>query len=246
MKLFSYLNIMSVVIIDERAPTQIERGLLKCGFYVLRAPKSKYLPTALASHPDMLTFLDGDTLISSAAYVEEAPAFFDDLSRLTRLSFTLTSSVPKKEYPHDCIFNALVVGNRLFARTASADGAIISLAKKRGYEVIDVKQGYPACTVLPLSSDAAVTADCGMARAMRKCGIEVTEIENGDILLPPYDYGFIGGAAGVFEGCVYFFGEPKLHRGGEAILSAARALGLRTVSLYDGPLLDLGRALFAK
>ncbi len=237
---------MKTAIIDIRTPSDAERALLKLGFSVLRAPRSKKLPAPLASHPDMLMCIIGKTLVSSADYVDEALTLFDDLAHQTALNFTITADEFGSVYPRDCIFNALTVGKRLFCKTDSVSPSVMELAQGQGFKTVPVKQGYPACTVLPLGDNAAVTADEGMAKALRCEGVDVTFIENGGISLPPYDYGFIGGAAGVFDKCVYFLGNPEKHACADLILGAVERAGLRSVSLIDAPLLDLGRILFAE
>ncbi len=237
---------MKIAIIDERTPLLAERKLSMYGFFVLRTKSYYKLPTPLSAHPDMLIYKDSGVLISSAAYVEAAPMLFDDLSRLTRLNFRLTSSDFSDTYPKDCIFNALLIGNKLFAKTDSIDPAVLTLARECGREIIHVNQGYPACTVLTLNDSAAITADLGMRDALVRSGIDVTLIENGGISLPPYEYGFIGGCAGVYDGCVYFLGNPTTHPSWSAIESALLRVGLRFISLFDGPLLDLGRIVFAE
>ena len=68
--------------------------------------------------------------------------------------------------------------------------------------------------------------------------------DSGDILLPPHEYGFIGGAAGVFRDNVYFIGSIERHRDFHKIDAAIRAEGYTPVSLSDGPLTDLGRIIF--
>ena len=57
---------------------------------------------------------------------------------------------------------------------------------------------------------------------------------------------FIGGAAGVFGGRLYFLGDPKTHPSYEKISAAAEAASLTVVPLCDGPLRDLGGILFAE
>ena len=68
--------------------------------------------------------------------------------------------------------------------------------------------------------------------------------ENGDISLSPYEYGFIGGASGVFRDKLYFIGDLRLHRDAEKIENAARLQGLSPVSLGSFPLIDLGKIIF--
>ena len=83
-----------------------------------------------------------------------------------------------------------------------------------------------------------------MAKALRAAGIRVTEIEEGHIMLPPHQYGFIGGAAGCDGKNVYFLGNLDLHPDAEKIKSAILLEGLVPISLCDGGLIDLGGIRF--
>ena len=127
---------------------------------------------------------------------------------------------------------------------ASASEALIESAKKFGYEIVNVKQGYPACTVLKLSDSAAITADQGMANILEKHGIRVTLIEQGNVSLPPHEYGFIGGAGAIDGDRLFFFGDVKTHPESEKIIAAAEAEGLQIVPLGGGGLRDLGGIVF--
>ena len=75
----------------------------------------------------------------------------------------------------------LTVGKRIFCREKTVAPEVLDIAANCGYEIINVNQGYPACTVLPLGEHHALTADEGMYRAMENCGITVRKIENGGI-----------------------------------------------------------------
>ncbi len=236
---------MKICIVDKRMPEDAKRQLSLNGFYILEAQKSKSLPEPLSSHPDMLFFFHGKTVISSAEYCEENPFIFEDLTRLMPgLSVRLTSDRFSDKYPGDAIFNALVIGNKIFLKKDSVSSAVLEYAKEKELEICDVKQGYPACTTLALSDKSAITADEGMAKALSSRGIKVTLIKNGDISLPPYEYGFIGGASGVFRDKVYFIGDCRLHRDCEKIEKAVKDAGLTSKSLSASPLIDLGRIIF--
>ena len=237
---------MRIAIIDKNTPDIAERELRRRGFYTIRTIPSGKIPAPLNSHPDMLIFKCGDTVVTSADYVEEACGFFEELSSLSTLKFRADACVLGAKYPHDCIYNALIIGDKAFLKTDTVSPAVIEALRGTGKKIIHVNQGYPACTVLPLGDGAAITADEGMARVLTSEGIKVTLIENGDIALPPYEYGFIGGAAGVLGDTVYFLGNPKTHKCAEKILRAIEDAGLRSVSLFDGGLIDLGRIIFAE
>ena len=226
----------------------MERALTLRGFRVITLPPFSRLSEAVASHTDMLVCRIGNELISYADYCEEASYVFSDLSLLltpggVRLSFTADEASP--EYPRDCGLNALIMGDKLFCREEGASVHLLESARKAGYTVVPTKQGYPACTVLRLNDESAVTADRGMARTLAEHGVRVTLIENGGIELPPHEYGFIGGAGAVHDGVLYLFGSLDTHPCGNAIRSAAESEGLRIVSLSSAPLRDLGGILFA-
>ena len=158
----------------------------------------------------------------------------------------MTADDVGRDYPRDVGLNALRMGNKLFLRRASASEALLAAAERTGIEIVDVKQGYPACTVLKLSDSAAITADRGMAATLEKHGIRVTLIDSGDVSLPPYEYGFIGGAGEADGGKLFFFGDVKTHRDADKIIAAAEAEGLRIVPLSTGVLRDLGGILFTE
>lgn len=236
---------MALAIVDCKISEKCERSLLIKGFTVLKTTSSKKLPAPLSSHPDMLMFMHGNSIITSADYCDEAAYFFTDLHEYCpEAKLRFSDECFAEKYPRDAIFNALTVGRYIFLKEDTVSRAVIEYANEHNMEICCVRQGYPACTVLPLGEGHAITADNGMMDAMTKVGIDVTLIENGGISLPPFKYGFIGGASGVYGKTVYFLGDPKTHPSGEKILSACERAGYESVALSDEPLSDLGRIIF--
>ena len=231
----------SFVLVDERISEDCCDSLSQEGFTPVKLPAMSSLPSAIASHTDILAFKLGDKIFFSIAYFE---AFFNTLSPLCTQNICLTESCQGKNYPLDAIFNGLLMGDKLFCKADSFSAEIISEASTLGIKTVPVKQGYPACTALKISENAAITADKGMAKALRCEGISVLEIENGSISLPPYEYGFIGGAGEAHGDKVYFFGDIKTHRDSDKILKFIEENGKIAVSLSDEPLADLGGMIF--
>lgn len=238
---------MKIAIVDSRIDYAAERKLTLYGYRVITLPPFSRLSAAVASHTDMLVCRIANEYISYADYCEEVSYVFSDLSLLlsgTGARFTFTADEVAPKYPFDVGLNALIMGKTMFCRKASASPTLIEIAERKGINIVDVKQGYPACTVLKLSDSAAVTADRGMAKILEDCGIRVTLIEQGGISLPPHSYGFIGGAGGSDAGKLFFFGDITTHPEFEKIINAARSEGLDVISLCDGTLRDLGGILF--
>ncbi len=238
-------DFLPCAIVDGRISYECESTLIRYGYNVIKTQKNSKIGDALAYHPDMLMFSHKNRIITSVYYAEEAECLFSDLRyNSPSVSISFADEVQSAGYPKDAIYNALVVGNRLFCKTDSVSETVLNYARETGLDVIHVNQGYPACTVLPLSDRAAITADEGMARVLCASGIKVTLIQNGDISLPPHEYGFIGGAAGIHGGRVYFLGDISTHRDCRKIVTACRECGLDVISLGSGALADLGRIIF--
>ena len=205
------------------------------------------LPAPLSSHADMLIFKCGSHMLTSKKYRLQNDGIFEALEKNLPYIFIYSDENFKKSYPHDAIFNALKIGSHVFLKTDSISKEIISIAEREGLRLIHVNQGYPACVTLPLGEGAAITSDKGMALAMRGAGIRVYEIENSSaISLPPYEYGFIGGAAGVCGDTVYFIGDIDSHPSASIIKDAIAKENMTYRSLPTGRcgLLDLGRLIF--
>ncbi|MBQ8583268.1 MAG: hypothetical protein IJ488_01485 [Clostridia bacterium] len=234
---------MKTVLLDERVSEECLRSLILRGFSPITLPCYPALPEAIGAHCDTLLFKLGNTLITSADYCEYASFVFSDLrERHPNLNIIFSSDALGKEYPEDCRFNALTVGKNIVCRRESISESVIRLAESCGLTAVDSKQGYAACTVLMVDEKNAVTADKGMARLLRSLSVKVTEISEGGISLPPYEYGFIGGASFVFGDTVYFFGNPARHPDGELICAALTAAGKKICPLSDAPLTDIGGA----
>lgn len=221
-------------------PAECERNLIKEGFFLLKLPADPSLGEAVASHPDTVLFHSGNEIITTEDYCDVAAYIFSDIRHYrpdVRIGFT--SDVRSDRYPDDAILNALVIGERIFCKSDSISEAIKDHAARNRLEIVHTKQGYPACSVLHFGN-SAITADRGLGELLKKNGIKVTLISQGGISLPPYDYGFIGGASGVVGEKVYFFGDLNTHPDGRIIRKTIEEEGFTAVSLCDGMLRDLG------
>ena len=234
-------------LVDSRIDRECELSLVRRGFKVLKLPANKNLGEAVASHTDLNIHLIQNTLVSTAEYCEENEALFTLLNKEIRgLRMCFTSDRLSSAHPRDAALNLLKLKDKMYARADAVSPFLKKLGEDMGYELVPVKQGYPACTVLKLNEEAAITADNGMEKILTKNGIRVTKIAEGGIELPPYPYGFIGGAAGVYDGTVYFLGDPKTHPSYPLIKEAAEKESLIVLALGTGALRDLGGIVFVE
>ena len=231
-------------IVDGRISEVCEHGLISMGFKVLKLPRDIRLSEAVSSHTDLLLFHHKNTFIGSREYFERNKYIRDVLmSEVKNADIRLTDEKIGCQYPLDAIFNALVIGNKIFAKTDTVSKEIISYANEAKLKIVHVNQGYPACTVLAVGEKLAITSDMGMKAALEKENIEVLYIENSKcIKLPPYKFGFIGGSGSVFGNKVYFLGNLcAVDRDGK-IRQRLSDLGYTPISLDtdSDSLFDLG------
>lgn len=231
---------MKILIVDYKIPREFEKALCKEGFSLIKLPADPSLNEAVASHPDTVLFYSDGEIITTADYCDAAAYIFSDIRELRpEVKISFTADARGDIYPRDCIMNALVIGDRIFCKTDTVSDAIKDFATRRGYRLIHTNQGYPACSVLTFG-ESAITADRGLAEVMMQNGVRVTLIGAGSISLPPYEYGFIGGASGVINNKVYFFGDITSHPDSEKICQAIRSEGYIPCSLSSGELRDVG------
>lgn len=235
---------MKTAIVDYRISAECEQALVAEGFAVIRTEPYRRLSQPICAHTDMLLFKLADRLFTPRDYYESHRGLFEKIENACpSVKIIKTSDIPEADYPRDAKMNLLSAGGAIFANRASASGEIISYAEGLGLDICEVKQGYPACTVLVLRR-AAITADRGMARALERRGLSVTLISEGGVSLPPYKHGFIGGAAGIYGRHVYFAGALSRHPDGDRIAEACRIAGFEPISLGSAPLHDVGGILF--
>lgn len=197
-------------------------------FSVLQEEPTLSMP--LAAHPDVRAITVGGVTFSAG-------------KTAAWLGCTDTQESFGSLYPQDVLFNGFVLGNRLFCNTKAFSPAVQTHALQSGMETVHVRQGYAGCSTLVLGDRQIITADRGIAEAAKPF-CKVLLISEGGILLPPYKYGFIGGASFVLNGTVYFFGDPDTHKDAASIKACIEKNGYKAVSLSNEPLRDCGSAIW--
>ena len=101
-------------------------------------------------------------------------------------------------------------------------------------------QGYAKCSCAIINENTVITADRSIANALDNFA-DVLLIKPGDIELPGYEYGFIGGCCGRLDkDKLAFYGDPYRHSSGREIVSFIEKHDCEPVSLKNGNLFDFG------
>ena len=235
-----------IALVDERIDNYSLLALKSMGAELFLMPGADFLQQQVASHPDMLIFIGFGKLFCHEKYYGPNCELIDRIVSLGGVELALSSEPVGADYPCDVLFNACLLGNRLICNKNTVSGLILRAAERSGCEIINVKQGYTKCSIAVVSDNAVITSDKAIADACKAAGIDVLPVNQGHVSLPPYDYGFIGGASGIKEDNVYFCGSLDQHPDGERIKRFCQKHGRSAVSLSDGGLQDVGTLFLFK
>ncbi len=176
--------------------------------------------------------------------LKEAKTLYEKISKLPyNIHLTETDAIGK--YPFCTSLNALYLNNKLFCKENTLDTKVREYCKYNNIEIVNVNQGYTACSTAVISDKAAITADISIYKALKNNSIDVLLISPGNITLEGYDYGFIGGVCTMIDAKkLCFFGDISLHPDYEIIKKFCIIRNINILSILKGrPLIDIGGAV---
>ena len=213
------------------------------GFCVKVFSNAPHLEGAIASHVDLSLFLLKDTLFISPSLLETESAFFEALAKEKDLKIVAVSAPPVSPYPHDVSLCLRAIGDSVMGNKAHTVKEVLEYCDINGISFIHTNQGYTACTAISFGN-AVISADSSILKVADKSGVDTLVISQGNVLLPPYPYGFIGGCSGVCGSTVYFNGSLDSHPDAERIRDFTERHSFSCVSLSASPLYDIGGMIF--
>lgn len=190
-------------IIVDRRYLDIARKYMGMDFEIIPSYLCEKLQTPVSAHPDMtLTQID-DIFVC-------CPESFDYYSNLLGKCVISGGTELSSHYPYDIAYNVLIYKNLAFGKADYIDSIVKEELKKRNIELINVNQGYSKCSSA-VCKEGIITADDSIYKACCENGVNALKITLGYVELAGYDYGFIGGASGIIDGVLTFFGDIRKH-----------------------------------
>ena len=164
---------------------------------------SEKIQKPICAHPDMALCQIGEKIVCS-------PDSFKYYRECLGKEVLCGETSLFCDYPYDIAYNVLVYKNFAFCKEEYADFCVKEELRRQNIEIININQGYAKCSAV-VCDEGIITADEGIYRAVKSCGINALKITPGFVVLPGYDYGFIGGASGIVDGKLAFFGDIRQH-----------------------------------
>lgn len=232
-------DIMNYVFVSSKITEEEENNLIKLNINPIKVPPNFKLSTAVSDHPDMLLNIIYEKNILVHKDMDKSFTLF-----LSELGYNihLSDKILKKEYPEDIILNGLNLKDIFIHRLDKTDPALLRLLG--GKRLINSKQGYSKCSVAVLSENAFITSDDNMEKILASEGKKVLKLPYGDIILPGYNYGFIGGCCGLIgKNVMAFYGDLGFYKYGETVLDFLKENKIEANFLRKGKLIDRGSIL---
>lgn len=198
------------------------------------------LDIPVCAHADMLLCVIDNYVFCYDEYYNDNQMLFNEIEKL---GYSIIKSKHKcsKQYPYDIGLNALIIGKKIFCNKRHIAKEIVEYGEKCGYKIINVNQGYSACSTLVVDEYNAVTSDYGIEKALKNEGINVVIVPNDKIILEGYNCGFIGGSCFIHEKTAYFSGNVYTKEY-EKVVELLDKLNINIVNLSNGNLRDFGGA----
>lgn len=150
------------------------------------------LPCSMRLHADISFCYLGQGI---AVCAPEAFEYYKNPLESTAIKLIKGNASLGGNYPHDAAYNVAIVGKTLYCKKDITDTVLLQTAQALGYKIININQGYAKCSVCPVDSSSAISADMSFYKAAVKEGCDVLLITNDNIKLEGYPNGFFGGCA---------------------------------------------------
>ncbi|WP_446897589.1 DUF6873 family GME fold protein [Clostridium sp. LBM24168] len=230
---------MKYAIIDFRTSEEEKKNLIKLGAKIIICPPCKDLYNEVCGHPDMLLhFIDKTTAV---VHKNIDKNFVKKLNNIG-ISVILSKNSLTDKYPNDIILNALNLPRLFVHNLKYTDYALLNNIEYKKF--INVNQGYTKCSSAVIDANSIITSDTSIYTALLKEDVDVLKIPPGDILLPGFNYGFIGGCCGTFDNYVVFFGDLNYYCYAEKVFAFLEKHNMKTIFLKNGKLTDRGSIFF--
>lgn len=229
---------MTYVLVAENFPEESAEKLKKYG-QVVRTKANKNVLEGLDTHPDILVhpLPNGDLVVDrdNLYYYKE---IFKDKKILP------SHSSLSAKYPGDIRLNAFAFKKIFIHNLKHTDEVILDYYKNEGFDLVNIKQGYAKCSCL-VTEDFVITSDGGIYETLKDL-IPIYKIDQGQIELQNFNYGFIGGASGVLGKKIFFTGDFSHHSSHEEILKIINKYDYEIEILSDETIEDYGTIFFIK
>lgn len=215
-------------------PLFLQNFLAEQHITALLCRNNKLIDSAVKSHADMAVTYIGNGIVVVDKNQRELIAELKNYG----VCIIPTNETIQGEYPDDVKLNVALFGDNAIGAFRFSDKAL--LENIESFIKFETKQGYAKCSVLPVNDNSIITDDESVYNSTKNT-LDALLVSKGDVVLPRYEYGFIGGAsAKISKDRVLFFGDLEMHRDCDKIVSFLEKHNNKPIYFKGYPLYDIG------
>ncbi|URZ00108.1 DUF6873 family GME fold protein [Clostridium felsineum] len=227
---------MKTVIVDNRISELEKYNLKKLDLNIILTPICKDISSPISGHPDEVICKVSDKLM--IIYKNSTSEFIASIKNLG-IHIIKSSNTLGNEYPNDVALNGVVLKDFFIHNIKYTDPSLYNNILDK--TIINVKQGYTKCSTAVINDYALMTSDIGIANSASKFNLDVLLLPPGDIVLPGFEYGFIGGSCGLInKNTLAFYGNLEKYKFKNKVLNFLNKHNIKPVYLSDSKLIDRG------
>lgn len=228
----------SLAVIDGRADEEIKDNLIGHGLKIIETCRCEELYDSISYHPDIIMHPITPRKVIVAPNVYD---YYSDILPFYGIEVIKGEKKLDRNYPDNIAYNVARISRYAIHNTRYTDEKLKYYIKKQGVDFINVNQGYTKCSLAIVSNTAVITSDLSIHKELIKHGIEVLIIKEGNIDLPGLNYGFIGGATGMFsKNELFVSGELGHHPNYIEIINFLKKYNVKPIFLSNHKIVDIG------
>jgi hypothetical protein len=231
------------VIIDERIDKNIEKYFLDLGYDIIKIKKHDKIYDEISSHTDIFCTKIDDILIC------EKETILDGISDKYKCVY---GNIIEEIYPKCATYNICIIDDFAVHNFKITDKVVLNNLIEKNYKLINVKQGYSRCSILPLNNKCCVTSDKGIYQELKKSNFDVLYLSQSDLDIKLFKSdgiysdmsGFIGGCSAVLGDSVIFFGDIDRFKCKDKLVEYIHSKGFKIKDFKNMDVIDYGSCIF--
>lgn len=227
-----------ICFVDYRTTDEECNNLHNLGLKIIKIPKAPALYDAINGHVDIqINILDEKNRL--ILINKDIPQEFKEQLKENNVNYIESTNTLGSKYPENIFLNALNSKDYFIHNLKYSDSAFKKYITDK--KIINVKQGYTKCSILPLRENVLITNDPGIHKTLSSDDFDVLLLPYGDIILEGFEYGFIGGVGGMIsQDKLALFGDLNHYSYGKEVLKFLNDHNITPIYLKNGKLTDRG------